>query len=403
MLAKKNSMEIKDYLKIQSKANYFLFLIVYFLLYPLAKLLYGRKKNWIICERGSDAQDNGFVFFKYLTEKHPEIHPTYIISSKSVDYDKVNKIGRTVEWCSLKHFLMTIGCPVKISSHLFGYAPWTSMATYFRRNKTHDKHIFLQHGIIKNLHEGLFGNVCKSLDLFVCGAKPEYNFIVEQFKYSNGVPQYTGLARYDLLNNYDTYNQILIMPTWRAELADLSIEEFSKTRFFINWQSILNCEENINICLKKNIVIKFYLHQSLQKFSNIFKGNDVVKIIRFGEENVQQLLKESKLLITDFSSVYFDFAYMSKPLLYFQFDEDTFYDKHYTKGYFDYRRDGFGPVFTNSVEVNNCIKEKINNNFSNDSEYLEKAKKNFVYRDQNNCLRIFNQIEKLIYGNRRRY
>ena len=388
-------MEIKDYLKIQSKVNYCLFLMVYFLLYPLAKLLYGRKKNWIICERGSDAQDNGFVFFKYLTEKHPEIHSTYIISSKSVDYDKVKKIGRTVEWCSLKHFLMTIGCPVKISSHLFGYAPWTSMATYFRRNKTHDKHIFLQHGIIKNLHEGLFGNVCKSLDLFVCGAKPEYDFIVEQFKYNNEVPQYTGLARYDLLNNYDTDNQVLIMPTWRAELADLSDEEFSNTKFYLNWQSIIDSKEIINICLKKNIVIKFYLHQSLQKFSSLFKGNDVVKIIRFGEENVQKLLKESKLLITDFSSVYFDFAYMSKPLLYFQFDEDTFYDRHYTKGYFDYRRDGFGLV---CIEQSSLIKEAvniINSGFILNKTYKERSERFIVFRDSSNCQRIFDLIEKL--------
>ena len=388
-------MEIKDYLKIQSKVNYCLFLMVYFLLYPLAKLLYGRKKNWIICERGSDAQDNGFVFFKYLTEKHPEIHSTYIISSKSVDYDKVKKFGRTVEWCSLKHFLMTIGCPVKISSHLFGYAPWTSMATYFRRNKTHDKHIFLQHGIIKNLHEGLFGNVCKSLDLFVCGANPEYDFIVEQFKYNNEVPQYTGLARYDLLNNYDTDNQVLIMPTWRAELADLSDEEFSNTKFYLNWQSIIDSKEIINICLKKNIVIKFYLHQSLQKFSSLFKGYDVVKIIRFGEENVQKLLKESKLLITDFSSVYFDFAYMSKPLLYFQFDEDTFYDRHYTKGYFDYRRDGFGLV---CIEQSSLIKEAvniINSGFILNKTYKERSERFFVFRDSSNCQRIFDLIEKL--------
>ena len=388
-------MEIKDYLKIQSKVNYCLFLMVYFLLYPLAKLLYGRKKNWIICERGSDAQDNGFVFFKYLTEKHPEIHSTYIISSKSVDYDKVKKFGRTVEWCSLKHFLMTIGCPVKISSHLFGYAPWTSMATYFRRNKTHDKHIFLQHGIIKNLHEGLFGNVCKSLDLFVCSAKPEYDFIVEQFKYNNEVPQYTGLARYDLLNNYDTDNQVLIIPTWRAELADLSDEEFSNTKFYLNWQSIIDSKEIINICLKKNIVIKFYLHQSLQKFSSLFKGYDVVKIIRFGEENVQKLLKESKLLITDFSSVYFDFAYMSKPLLYFQFDEDTFYDRHYTKGYFDYRRDGFGLV---CIEQSSLIKEAvniINSGFILNKTYKERSERFFVFRDSSNCQRIFDLIEKL--------
>ena len=156
----------KDYLKIKSKAKYCIFLIAYFLLYPLCKLFYGRRNNWIICERGNDAQDNGFVFFKYLRENHPEIRPTYLIRKASPEFAKVSAIGNVVEFGSLKHFLMVIGCPVKISSHLFGYAPWIQLFTYYRRNKTYDKHIFLQHGIIKNFHEGLCGDVCKSLDLW---------------------------------------------------------------------------------------------------------------------------------------------------------------------------------------------------------------------------------------------
>ena len=94
--------------------------------------------------------------------------------------------------------------------------------------------------------------------------------------------------------------------------------------------------------------------------------------------------------------VYYDFAYLLKPLVYFQFDETDYYKMHYDKGYFDYRRDGFGPVYINSNEVINYIKDKINKNFINDSKYLEKTKENFIYIDQNNCLRVFKQIRHIL-------
>ena len=50
-------------------------------------------------------------------------------------------------------------------------------------------------------------------------------------------------------------------------------------------------------------------------------------------------------MITDYSSVAFEMAYLKKAVLYYQFDEEEFFSgKHWQKGYFDYRKDGFGAV-----------------------------------------------------------
>lgn len=385
----------KDYLKLESKFKYFVFLCIYFFLYPVCKLLFGNKRNWLICERGNDAQDNGFRFFNYLVREHPELKPIYLIHKNSPEFDKVSKIGKVVEFGSFKHFLMVIGYPVKISSHLFGYAPWIPLSMYYRRNKTRDLHIFLQHGVIKNIHEGLFGDVCNSLDLFVCGAQPEYEFISNEFHYKNDILQYTGLARYDLLMDYQTKNQILLMPTWRASLSQVDDDKFTKSQFYKKWSALTSNEKLIQYCRNNRLIIKFYLHYSLQQFSHLFVGNDIVRVINFGEEMVQDLLKESKLLVTDFSSVYFDFGYMRKPVVYFQFDESTFNDEHYTKGYFDYRRDGFGDVCLKVEEAVESITKIIDNSFSVEDKYLTRMDINFVYRDKKNCERIYNRICEL--------
>lgn len=154
-------------------------------------------------------------------------------------------------------------------------------------------------------------------------------------------------------------------------------------------------EDLIQCCKKNNLTIKFYLHYSLQKYSHLFKSNDVVKIVLFGEEVVQDLLKESRLLVTDFSSVYFDFGYMRKPVVHFQFDESTFNDEHYTKGYFDYRRDGFGDICLTVDGTVDSIIKVIQNNFDVEEKYLKRMNANFAYRDNKNCERIYNRICEL--------
>lgn len=384
--------EKSDYLKIQSKIKYFVFVFFYYLLYPLCKLLYGRKRNWLICERPDEAQDNGFIFFKYLIDKHPEIKPVYLIDFKSKESEKVSKYGKVVQFGSFKHLLMIIGYPVKISTQLFGYAHWVQLKTFYRRNKTHDVHVFLQHGITKNDHEGLYSYTCKSLKLFVCGSKPEFESIYTNFHYLNNVPQYTGFARYDLLFDFKLKNQILVMPTWRQDLYNTSDEDFLKSDFYLNWSKLINSKEIIKQCQENGTSIKFYLHHSFKRYSHLFAGNDVVSIIRFGEESVQNLLKESKVLITDFSSVFFDFAYMRKPMIFYQFDEDSFCSRHYQKGYFDYRRDGFGDVCLHLNEVIQSLINIIRSNYKVEKKYIDRINNTFVYHDKNNCNRIFEAI-----------
>ena len=297
-----------------------------------------------------------------------------------------------VEFGSFKHFLMMIGYPTKISSHLFGYSPWINSTLYYRRHKTRHKHVFLQHGIIKNLHEGLFGEVCKSLDLFVCGAEPEFKYVKDTFGYHNDVPKYTGLPRFDLLDDYECKNQILYMPTWRKKVTGLSQSEFLCSDFYLNWTNLINDKRINAICKNKNIKVKFYLHYALKDYAYLFEGNDVVEIVNFGKESVQDLLKESLLLITDFSSVYFDFAYMGKPVIYYQFDEDTFFTGHYRQGYFDYRRDGFGDVVNTCSSAFKSFNTIVSNCFKMQSFYKLRADTFFTLERKHNCERVFQNI-----------
>jgi teichoic acid ribitol-phosphate primase len=68
-----------------------------------------------------------------------------------------------------------------------------------------------------------------------------------------------------------------------------------------------------------------------------------------GHREVNELMLASDVLITDYSSVIFDFALLGRPILLFAPDHDA-YEKE--RGfYFDYRADGPGPVFDSTAPL----------------------------------------------------
>ena len=126
-------------------------LVLYFVLLP-ASLIYNKSREvYLVSERGTDARDNGYHFFKYLRRQHPEIEAYYVIDKNSPDYDKVARFGKTLQWKSMRHRFIFIGAKYKISTHIMGFSP--NIDFYNKMNEVFPlvgKKIFLQHGIIKD-------------------------------------------------------------------------------------------------------------------------------------------------------------------------------------------------------------------------------------------------------------
>ena len=101
------------------------------------------------------------------------------------------------------------------------------------------------------------------------------------------------------------------------------------------------------------------------------------------------------MLITDYSSVAFDTAYMGRPVCYYHFDYDAYRATQHPEGYFSYTDDGFGPVAGTQAELVSAVCAIIENNFENPSPYKERAEQFFDLKDCENCKRNFQAIENL--------
>lgn len=377
--------------KIYHGIIYILVTSLFFVSFPIAFLIYRHKKYWIVAEVDFDARDNGIHFFKFVRLNHPDINIAYLISKKNPNYKMVKEIGKTIEPHSYKHMLVFIAAKAKISTAVHGCSPSWCITKHLLKHHCTGKNIALKHGIFKNLHPNYFKKNAH-LDLICCGGKPEFEFINKEFGYQEGVARYTGLARFDELHNLTIKKEIFIMPTWRRWLDGVnSKSEFENSDYYKNWISLLADKRFLKLVSLNNLEVCFYVHPKLNRFLESFDSlHGHVKFLNSKcGDSVQQHLKDAAIMITDFSSVFFDFAYMRKPAIYFQFDEDKYFESHYIKAYFDYRDNGFGPVVSNKDDVVSSLENIIDNNIKMDKKYLSRAEDFFPLFDRNNCERIY--------------
>ena len=328
---------------------------------PLSWIYKIKRKNlWLVCERSNEARDNGYWFYKYMRENHPEQDCVYAIKKNSPDYDKVAKIdGKIIEFGSFKHWIYYLTAKVNISSQKEGKpnaAVCHLLEIYgIRKNKR----VYLKHGIVKDDLKWHYYEATK-MWLYICSAKRELDYCEANFGYPEGSMVLTGLCRFDNLDNSITDKKtVFIMPTSREWLARPikeyekydNVNDFSDTEYYKSWCAVLT-DKKFNECVEKNnLEVVFFLHPNMQKYSEYFTSIDTKATIMCSKDiDLQFMLKKAALLITDYSSIYFDFAYMKKPLLYYQFDYDKFREGHYQEGYFSYKTTGLA-VFAKMLNL----------------------------------------------------
>ena len=382
------------------------FVYLFYLVYYYAACVIGiaarhtekYKGLWLIAERKTEARDNGLHFFKYMNENHRDINTAFIIGRDSPDYERVSRLGAVIQPNTFSHMLAFACAAVRISTHYMGCAPDTYRFTVLKiHNLVFGREVVIRHGITSNdLKELHYPNA--RMDMLVCSAVPEYENMKNTYGHPRGVVQRLGLCRYDrLLSPHRVERQILIMPTWRYFLRSLSDEDFVKSEYYNQFSQLINDTKLIDTLEKYDYKAVMYLHYELQPYSELFKSiSSRVRVLKKDEADVQDLLMSSAMLITDYSSVFFDFAYMEKPLAYLQFDEEKFYSTQYGRGYFNSHSDGFGPVFDNAEMTAEYICKMAEEGMCVDSEYAKRADKFFGLRKANHCEKTYMAIKELL-------
>lgn len=386
------------------------FVLILLALFPALILKSRHKKIWLFCERHEEARDNAFALFRYVQEEVPTVAAYYAIDFTSKDYKKVAPYGKhAIRFGSFRHYLYYLACDANVSS-VKNCGPNNLVGFVFRKlNLMNNKVCFLQHGTIMNRLDWLFYPETK-MRVFCCSAVPEFEFVRDHFGYPEDNLIYNGgQARFDNFYLPSTTNlgdYLLVMPTWRMWLkpGDPHLEEiegttdFTKTNYFQHWTSFLNSPELERFLEQARLRLIFYPHPTMQEYVANFKSkNQWVTIAKEEEWDLPELVKNAKALVTDYTSVYFDFVYTGKQVYSYQFDIAQFTKHHYATGYLPYTDNPFLIACPTEQSLLTALENGAKDDFSPSQEFMQERDRFFPTRDNHNCERIYQNIYDKIY------
>lgn len=362
---------------------------------------------WLINDNKDRAGDNGEYFFRYLINKNiTNIKFYFIIKKGNEDYERLKHLGNIIDLDSKNYLDIFIKADKIISSISDSWIsnPYGEEKKYLR-DLFHFDIIFLQNEILIYDLSKYLNRIIKNFSLIITSSKKEYKTILSsRYHYNKNNVILTGLPRYDNLIELSFTNEkekfILVAPNWREYIhgtrdlltyKPIYFNDFKKTNFFIFYNNLINDKDIIDNMEIYNFTGLLCLHPYFSKQILDFKSNKLFKIK--SNCNYQQLLIRASIFITDYSNIFFDFAYLKKPIIYYHFDINEYVKYQNLEGGFNYDKNGFGPVCFNIKCIQKEVIKLIINDCKINKKYLNRINKFFEFSDNNNSDRIFSAIK----------
>lgn len=361
------------------------------------------RRIWVFYDRLDQNNDNAYWLYNYAKQFNDGIEKYYLISKRARNWKNLFKDRNVLDYDNIKNRVILFFCEKFISSQtireVLSYAPKESrfgahydiFRTLFRADE-----IFLQHGITQTNVDNIYSYFNRNFNMFVTAVKSEYEYILgEQFSYPPEVVKLTGFPRYDYLN--DKAEKIIIFaPTWDKRF--MSAQEgynpaFKCSNKYSFIQAFINNERLCKELRKSGYKIYCKLHPGyLRQMSDFYtEYGDVIKFA--GDEiTYNKIFEIGALFVTDYSSAVFDFAYLKKPVLYYQ---ELGLHHSLDGSYFSFEENGFGKISYDFETLIDDVIECVKGGCKMPEKYQKRVDDFFTFRDKNNCKRVYDEILKL--------
>lgn len=371
--------------------------MAYFIMKPFWK----RKPVWMFIDKIYKAGDSSEYLYRYACAQDDGIKKYYLVDKKCPDYKRLKKDGfKPLRRGTIKHRLMFMYADMMIISNstVFAFNDYSLNSSGHMRDLFNFHTVCVQHGMSIQKIAIAQNRLRDNIRLYFCASKYELeNLNRPIYDYAGrDVLKLTGVPRYDGLIN-DDKRQILITPTWRMQAAvPVTKNEgvardynplFKESSYYKVYNSLINDERLIDAARKYNYRILYVLHPIVSPQAEDFDRNDYVDIVpATGDMSYEKVFRESSLMVTDYSGVQFDFAYMRKPLVYLHHDDIP---QHYEEGTFHYDTMAFGEICRNNDELIDTLIEYMKNDCVMKEEFRRRADDFFEFDDHENCRRIY--------------
>ena len=343
--------------------------------------LLSRKKEVYLFQGNID--DNAYHLFKYAAGIRDNVKK-YFVASNGAQFEELSKIGDVVEKGSFEHKSLVLQAD-KIITTLIDDAQINPF------NKNERKLVFgllnyrtywLKEDVTKENISSWMRKYDNNLSLILTVSEKESELFYEEgYGFDKSIVQNLGFPRYDALND-NGKKQILIIPTWRKNISG-NKQVFRNSPYFKNLSSFLHSQKLLDmvdkgykIVFRPPIELFKNISGSNEKFIDLFDIPDEIYISK--DESNQELVNNSSVLITDFSPLSFDFAYLKKPVIYLSSENNEMMM--------------FGKVLQTPEEVLEKLNEYVENDCRMEEEYKKRVDEFFTFIDKNNCKRVYEWI-----------
>lgn len=365
---------------------------------------------WLFIDKDAKADDNAEHLYRWVMHNAPEKNKSFFVLRKNCkDWMRLKSEGfNLLEFGSLRHELALLNASWLFSSHAAPFVVNVLPRKYFA-DMLRYKFCFLQHGVTKDDQSAWLNS--RSIDMLVTVSKAELQSMTSGlYKYTLREAALTGFPRYDALHNGRSAHpkRLIIMPTWRLHLSGelqgkTSVRSmnpaFAGSDYCREWGAFLSNEQLMSGLVSAGYEVVFLAHPNIQPYLDFFHLAPSVTHADLEKTSIQDYLTDCALLITDYSSVAFDVAYLRRPVLYFQFDHDSFFALHtYGRGYYDYETDGFGPVVYTVPDLVTAVSELQTSKFELMPVYKVRIERFFEFDDAENSRRVYEGVLKRSSG-----
>lgn len=363
------------------------------------------QRRWLIGSMSGKAHtDNSAALHKYIIQNCPNINVYWVINRDSPDVDKARQIGPVLYREDLWTYVYGLLAQVHIISH--GLADVPTCGSSLSSNAVK---VRLGHGLtaLKRTKGSLLRSVAAKNRVF--NLVPVSSELEKQHKHNWGIDRekivVTGLPRFDVLLGKRKLCQcregsgtpaarILYMPTWRDWLPR-GRGEFVETDFYRQVGNFLLHPGLNEFLARHQVVLDVHFHIITRHHFDAI-GQEIARMSHVKtlppEEDLQDAIVRSRLLITDYSSVAWDFLYLDKPVLFYQFDVDKF---NKARGAYIDLQDLFGPIARDADRAVELTRHFVERDFDC-ADYRAKMERwqrqAFQYRDDANCERVVRAI-----------
>ncbi len=323
-----------------------------------------KKKNLVIFESffGKSYSDNPRAIYEYLRQHYPELKLYWSADRRHVDTFKKHNVKFAARFSLKWLFIMTRAKYWVVNTRMPLWLPKPKKTIYVQtwhgtplKKLGVDIEQVLMPGTTTEKYKKNFLYEASKWDYLISPNRYSTEIFTRAFGFNKTIIE-SGYPRNDFLinhNNLETIKKIkqklrlplnkkiiLYAPTWRDN------QYYSTGKYKFNLQLDLDKLQSV---IGDSYIFILRLHYLVAENLDLSDyENFAFDLSEY--EDIRELYLISDLLITDYSSVFFDYANLKRPMLFYVYDIDN-YREHLRGFYFDLEHNAPGPLVKTTDEL----------------------------------------------------